>query len=495
MKTKFKQMVSFLLIFTLIFSFMNINTIYEVEAASVRKVTTTAGVYFIGKTNQLYKWSKKSGIGEVKVGDNLVTAKKHTTYQKVGKKKKEQTVSSVVKFKVPKTGYYRITYSDLKADKNKKGDGKDACLSVGFILYNYNPIILDSKEKNQTINNISRHGKNYFRFCSSKAYIEKHIQDVNEGWKGNNVYKTRKTVKVYLMKNTTVLLAQNCTHKGNTFSYRIKIKAPSSSAKKPKEQTDKDNDKKNDKNNVKQDEKQQVDDYNNISDNKDNPITTEEPTTTEQPTTEKPDPEPDNTLTKGDIVTDTGKFGKFKVTKAGNTVEVALISINNKNRTSISIPKTVTLTNGTEAKIKSIGKNVFKNNKKLKKVVISNYITSIGANAFLNCTNLTTVVIRGNSITSINLGAFKNCKKLKSITIGKKVKTIGSNAFYGCKRLKTINLNTGRLNKVGKDAFAGTPTKIKVKLSSSLNNKKATKYMQLLKDAGISEKANFITEW
>jgi hypothetical protein len=48
-------------------------------------------------------------------------------------------------------------------------------------------------------------------------------------------------------------------------------------------------------------------------------------------------------------------------------------------------------------------------------------VTSIGRNAFSNCSGITAVTIP-NSVTSIGLGAFEGCRGLTSVTIGSGIK-------------------------------------------------------------------------
>ena len=69
-------------------------------------------------------------------------------------------------------------------------------------------------------------------------------------------------------------------------------------------------------------------------------------------------------------------------------------------------------------------------NSKIKKVVIENGITSIGAYAFSSCSNLTDITIP-DSVTSIGEYAFQNCRKLASIEIPSSVTSIGGSAFSG----------------------------------------------------------------
>ena len=64
-------------------------------------------------------------------------------------------------------------------------------------------------------------------------------------------------------------------------------------------------------------------------------------------------------------------------------------------------------------------------------------VTMIGAQAFLNCSGLSSITIP-NSVTSIEMGAFMNCSGLTSITIPNSVTSIGSVAFYGCESLNSV---------------------------------------------------------
>ena len=59
-------------------------------------------------------------------------------------------------------------------------------------------------------------------------------------------------------------------------------------------------------------------------------------------------------------------------------------------------------------------------------------------NAFINCTNLTTVTLK-DSVTSIGGSAFNGCSGLTSITIPDSVTSMGNYAFRGCSKL-TINV-------------------------------------------------------
>ena len=69
---------------------------------------------------------------------------------------------------------------------------------------------------------------------------------------------------------------------------------------------------------------------------------------------------------------------------------------------------------------------------------VSYTVTSIGNNAFLYCSGLTSVTI-GNSVTSIGKGAFALCG-LTSVTIPNSVTYIGLQAFYWCSGLISVTI-------------------------------------------------------
>ena len=86
-------------------------------------------------------------------------------------------------------------------------------------------------------------------------------------------------------------------------------------------------------------------------------------------------------------------------------------------------------------------------------VVIPNSITSIGDNAFVNCSGLTSVTIP-NSVTSIGDGAFSECSGLTSVTIPNSVTSIGGWTFQGCYGLTSVTIPNS-VTSIGGWAFQG----------------------------------------
>ena len=89
----------------------------------------------------------------------------------------------------------------------------------------------------------------------------------------------------------------------------------------------------------------------------------------------------------------------------------------------------------------------------IKKVVISNGVTTIEDYSFYGCTGLTSIEIP-NSVTSIGDGAFSDCTGLTSVTIPNSVTSIGKDAFYGCTGLTSITIPNS-VTSIGEEAFCG----------------------------------------
>ena len=154
---------------------------------------------------------------------------------------------------------------------------------------------------------------------------------------------------------------------------------------------------------------------------------------------------------------------------------------------SVKIPETAK-SNGRERKVTAIGAEAFYNCSNLTSVTIPNSVTTIGRYAFSNCSGLKSVKIYDleawckisfasesanplcyahhlflndveikdlvipNSVTTIGGLAFYKCSGLKSVTIPNSVTIIGSYAFSGCSGLTSVTIPNS-VTTIGRSAF------------------------------------------
>ena len=132
---------------------------------------------------------------------------------------------------------------------------------------------------------------------------------------------------------------------------------------------------------------------------------------------QKKAPETPSTDSKNPTVGTEAKVGNgiYRVTNAKKKT-VVLVKPRKANNTSFNVPKSVKLANG-RYKVVGIEKNAFKNNRKLKKVVIGSQVTKIGANAFSGAKNLKTITIKSKSLKSVGKNAFKGIDKKCKIKV------------------------------------------------------------------------------
>ena len=178
------------------------------------------------------------------------------------------------------------------------------------------------------------------------------------------------------------------------------------------------------------------------------------------------------------------------------TAEVTENPNGSKYSGSIEIPASVTY-NEVKYSVTSIGEEAFYNCTGLTSITIPNSVTIIGDNAFCKCSGLTSVTIPNsvnkicrsafsgckgltsvtipNSVTSICEYAFYNCTGLTSVTIPNSVTSIGSSAFYNCRGLTSVTIPNS-VTSIGYEAFSGCSglTSVKVPVtdfSAFCNNK------------------------
>ena len=132
--------------------------------------------------------------------------------------------------------------------------------------------------------------------------------------------------------------------------------------------------------------------------------------------------------------------------------EAAVISNSPGYSGDIVIPEEVEYS-GTLYSVTSIGNEAFRNCSGLTSVTIPNSVTSIGEYAFEHCNGLTSVTIP-NSVTSIDFGAFFGCSGLTSVTIPNSVTSIGKMSFWYCVNLTSVIIPNS-VTSIGSQAFEG----------------------------------------
>ena len=122
---------------------------------------------------------------------------------------------------------------------------------------------------------------------------------------------------------------------------------------------------------------------------------------------------------------------QYTVTKIGEEVR---FSKANAKKKSVTIPATIKA-DGISYKVTEVGANAFKNNKKVKKVVIGANVSKIAKKAFNKCLNLKTVVIKSTKLTkkTASKKCFSKVNKKMVIKVSKKSKKTYAKIFKGFK--------------------------------------------------------------
>ena len=132
--------------------------------------------------------------------------------------------------------------------------------------------------------------------------------------------------------------------------------------------------------------------------------------------------------------------------------------------------KTLTLSGPTSLEI---GQNAFTWNDSIKTLTIPANVTSIGAEAFMDCSGLETVDMdNATHLTSIGAEAFLCCYKLTTLKLGgaTNLQTINSAAFLSCPLTGTLTI-PAKVTTIGPTAFLGAAiTKLDLSKAAALTS-------------------------
>ncbi len=135
-------------------------------------------------------------------------------------------------------------------------------------------------------------------------------------------------------------------------------------------------------------------------------------------------------------VTIPSTIGGVPITSIGNEA-----FYNCTRLTSVAIPNSVT----------NIGHGAFAFCGNLASVTIPDSVVNVGNYAFWNCSSLTGVMI-GTNITSIGVSEFDSCASLASVAIPNSALNVGSSAFQNCASLTNVTIGNG-VTSIGNSAF------------------------------------------
>ena len=132
-----------------------------------------------------------------------------------------------------------------------------------------------------------------------------------------------------------------------------------------------------------------------------------------------------------------------------------LVKYNGKGR-NVMIPATVV----------EIGAGAFNNCREVTSVSIPECVVKIGSAAFAGCDQLTSVVLP-QGIEQIDPQMFKGCRSLVSINLPKNLKRIDDEVFNGCEKLESVNIPES-VEWIGGMAFAGCRKLVSIVLPENL---------------------------
>jgi hypothetical protein len=185
----------------------------------------------------------------------------------------------------------------------------------------------------------------------------------------------------------------------------------------------------------------------------------------------------------------TGPGGAVTIPSTTNGLTISTIGTNAfydcTNVTSVMILNSVT----------TIASLAFFKCTSLTNIALPNSITSVGDSAFGGCTSLTGVNLP-NSVTNIEDSAFYDCVSLASVTIGTNVAIIGDFAFYNCNNLTSVTIPNS-VTSIGVALFEMCSSLTNIALPSSLTSIGEYTFEECtsLTSAKIPNNVTNISEW
>lgn len=124
----------------------------------------------------------------------------------------------------------------------------------------------------------------------------------------------------------------------------------------------------------------------------------------------------------------------------------------------VSLPSSVT----------SVGRFAFANCPKLSIITLPSGLKKLGSHAFLNCSSLTSVAVP-EGVVSLSPSVFDGCSSLSSVSLPTSLKTVGASAFEDCTSLAALAV-PDNVETLGAYAFAGCTSLSSLRLHSAAKN-------------------------
>ena len=137
-----------------------------------------------------------------------------------------------------------------------------------------------------------------------------------------------------------------------------------------------------------------------------------------------------------------------------------------------SVVKKIVISDG----ITSVGTFNFNGFTSVTDITIGKNVTDIGDDSFAGCTSLKKLTINATALTNIGVRAFRDCAPLASLTVPSTVTAIGDEAFLGCKNITSVTIPGGVEGNLGAGAFYGCTSLQSVVLSEGITDIKANTF-------------------